>query len=87
MISLRLLPKLLTSFQHVRNMDTHQVVMWAEQEHNMMNHFFANLEYYTSQYHKDGCSDSLYTHQVQVQVRLQFLASLFSPHGSPLNFR
>ncbi|XP_052133303.1 ubiquitin carboxyl-terminal hydrolase puf isoform X2 [Frankliniella occidentalis] len=86
-VSLRMLPKLLTSFQHVRNMDTHQVAMWAEQEHNMMDHFLANLEHYTTQCQKEGYTDTLYSHQVQVQVRLQFLTSLFSPHGSPMHFR
>ncbi|XP_034239169.1 ubiquitin carboxyl-terminal hydrolase puf isoform X4 [Thrips palmi] len=86
-VSLRMLPKLLTSFQHVRNMDTHQVAMWAEQEHSMMEHFFANLEHYTNQCNKEGLSESLYSHQVQIQVRLQFLTSLFSPHGSPMAFR
>ncbi len=68
-------------------MDTHQVAMWAEQEHNMMDHFLANLEHYTTQCQKEGYTDTLYSHQVQVQVRLQFLTSLFSPHGSPMHFR
>ncbi|XP_068081544.1 ubiquitin carboxyl-terminal hydrolase puf [Anabrus simplex] len=82
-VSLRLLPKLFASFQQFRGMDTHQITTWAEKEHNMMECFFNNLKVYT----KEGPHTNLYSHQTEIQVRLQFLTSVFSPVGSPDNFR
>lgn len=82
-ISLRLLPKLLASFQQFRGMDTHQITTWAECEHHMMRCFFNNLQTYT----KHGPKTPLYSHQTEIQVRLQFLTSIFSPVGSPESFR
>lgn len=80
-ISLRMLPKLLTSF---RGLDMHQVTHWAERQHHMMTHFFNNLKTYTSNPSK---SLPLYTHQMQVQVRLHFLSAVFSPLVSSNNFK
>lgn len=89
-ISLRLLPKLLASFQQFRGMDSHQVTLWAERQNHMMEHFFNNLEYYRKS-RRDGENveqiNSPYTHPVQVQVRLQFLTAVFSTAASPDNFR
>ncbi|XP_063231242.1 ubiquitin carboxyl-terminal hydrolase 34 isoform X2 [Bacillus rossius redtenbacheri] len=82
-VSLRLLPKLFSSFQQFRGMDTHQITTWAEHQHNMMGAFFDNLKVYT----KEGPKTNLYSHQTEVQVRLQFLSSVFSPLGSPEDFR
>lgn len=47
-VSLRLIPKLLASFQQFRDIGTHQVTMWAEKHHKMMYHFFNNLKCYSS---------------------------------------
>ncbi|XP_049955909.1 ubiquitin carboxyl-terminal hydrolase 34 [Schistocerca serialis cubense] len=82
-VSLRLLPKLFGSFQQFRGMDTHQVTTWAEREHNMMECFFNNLKVYT----KEGPKNSLYSHQTEIQVRLQFLTTIYAPICSPENFR
>jgi ubiquitin carboxyl-terminal hydrolase 34 len=82
-VSLRLLPKLFASFQQFRGMDTHQITTWAEREHNMMHCFFNNLKVYT----KEGPKSNLYSHQTEIQARLQFLTSVFSPVGSPESFR
>lgn len=87
-VSLRLLPKLLGSFQQFRGgSDTHSITMWAEREHKMMNHFFNNLVTYTSSL-KTSCSSSnlLYCHKEEIQVRLHFLTCVFSAAGSPDNF-
>lgn len=93
-VSLRLLPKLLASFQQYRATDTHQVTMWAERQHKMMHHFFNNLRYYahSSANNFEGqvvnqTGKLMYTHLTQVQVRLQFLTSIFSTMGSPETFR
>uniref|UniRef100_A0AAR5QD97 ubiquitinyl hydrolase 1 n=1 Tax=Dendroctonus ponderosae TaxID=77166 RepID=A0AAR5QD97_DENPD len=80
-VSLRMLPKLLTSF---RGIEMHHVTQWAEKQHHMMTHFFNNLKAYTSNPDK---SLPLYTHQLQVQVRLHFLSAVFSPVVSPNTFK
>ncbi|XP_076312719.1 ubiquitinyl hydrolase 1 puf isoform X2 [Tachypleus tridentatus] len=88
-ISLRLLPKLLGSFQQFRSgTDTHSVTMWAEREHKMMHHFFNDLKAYTVAV-KAGISPSnnLYPHTEEIQVRLHFLTCVFSAAGSPEHFR
>lgn len=82
-VSLRLLPKLLASFQQFGVMDTHAITTWADRERGMMKHFFNNLKTYTIGNTRNG----LYSHQTEVQVRLQFLSSIFSPLGSPDGFR
>ncbi|XP_017767834.1 PREDICTED: ubiquitin carboxyl-terminal hydrolase 34 [Nicrophorus vespilloides] len=83
-VSLRLLPKLLTSFQQFRNLDMHHVTHWAERQHHMMSHFFSNLKAYTANPDKVV---HLYSHQMEVQVRLHFLSAVFSPLVSPSNFK
>lgn len=80
-VSLRMLPKLLTSF---RGLDMHHVTHWADRQHHMMTHFFNNLKVYTLNPIK---SLPMYTHQMQVQVRLHFLSAVFSPVVSPNNFK
>ncbi|KAJ8971929.1 hypothetical protein NQ314_000472, partial [Rhamnusium bicolor] len=80
-VSLRMLPKLLTSF---RGLDMHHVTHWADRQHHMMTHFFNNLKTYTANPSK---SLPLYTHQMQVQVRLHFLSAVFSPVVSPNTFK
>lgn len=95
-VSLRLLPNLLASFQQFRAIDTHQITMWAERQHKMMYHFFNNLKVYanstknvqsTSASNIGPASNQMYSHMTQVQVRLDFLTSIFSTIGSPDNFR
>ncbi|XP_071053277.1 ubiquitin carboxyl-terminal hydrolase puf isoform X2 [Onthophagus taurus] len=83
-VSLRLLPKLLTSFQQFRGVDMHHVTQWAERQHSMMSHFFNNLRTYTTDKTK---ALPLYTHIMQVQVRLHFLSAVFSPLVSPNTFK
>ncbi|XP_021693762.1 ubiquitin carboxyl-terminal hydrolase 34 [Aedes aegypti] len=97
--SLRLLPKLFASFQQFRDVTTHQVVLWAERHHRMMHHFFNNLKHYTTGAGRSGRQSEtstivlnqngfpLYSHVTQIQVRLQFLSSVFSDVGSPRNFK
>lgn len=82
-VSLRLLPKLLASFQQFGAMDAHTITTWADRERGMMKHFFNNLKTYTN----TGPKSNLYSHQTEIQVRLQFLSSIFSPLGSPDCFR
>ncbi|XP_012254828.2 ubiquitin carboxyl-terminal hydrolase 34 [Athalia rosae] len=82
-VSLRLLPKLLASFQQFGAMDAHTITTWADRERGMMRHFFNNLKTYAS----NGPKTNLYSHQIEIQVRLQFLSSIFSPLGSPDSFR
>lgn len=69
-----------------------QVTMWAERQHKMMNNFFNNLKFYTNQSSNSAQilnqnGGLMYTHLSQVQVRLQFLTSVFSAMGSPDTFR
>lgn len=116
-VSLRLIPKLLASFQQFRDIGTHQVTMWAERQHKMMHHFFSNLKHYCNHVKnmrsikttitttdasttssdetstnniilvKNKNGDLLYSHTTQIQVRLQFLASVFCDIGSPKTFK
>jgi ubiquitin carboxyl-terminal hydrolase 34 len=104
-ISLKLIPKILASFQQFRDVGTHQVTMWAEKQHKMMNHFFNNLKCYCNQVRQEKAGiknnqdqpqitlvtnqngDLFYSHTMQIQVRLQFLASIFCDIGSPKTFR
>ncbi|KAK0163763.1 hypothetical protein PV328_002459 [Microctonus aethiopoides] len=91
-VSLKLLPKLLASFQQFGAMDAHTITTWADRERGMMKHFFNNLKTYTNNYtmninNAGGTMINLYSHQTEVQVRLQFLSSIFSPLGSPDCFR
>uniref|UniRef100_A0A182R156 ubiquitinyl hydrolase 1 n=1 Tax=Anopheles farauti TaxID=69004 RepID=A0A182R156_9DIPT len=99
--SLKLLPKLFASFQQFRDVTTHQVVLWSERQHRMMFHFFNNLKHYAATVRGGGAqsvpsetagpsdvtTSPLYTHVTQIQVRLQFLTSVFSDVGSPRSFR
>ncbi|XP_066282190.1 ubiquitin carboxyl-terminal hydrolase 34-like isoform X3 [Branchiostoma lanceolatum] len=88
-VSLRLLPKLFGSFQQYRNTyDTHWITMWAEEQRQMMHHFFNNLVAYTTSA-KEGKApkNPLYTHMTEVQARLQFLTFVFSSLASPETFR
>lgn len=82
-VSLRLLPKLLASFQQFGSSEVHKQMIWAECDCGMMKHFFNNLKTYISV----GPKSNLYSHQTEIQVRLQFLSSIFSPLGSPDHFR
>ena len=43
-ISLKLLPKLLQSFQNFPGSDTHEMTMYIEKTHNMTQLFFDNLQ-------------------------------------------
>lgn len=66
--------------------------MWAEQKHKMMHHFFSNLKFYAKnpshgQVTNVQTGTLMYSHVTQVQVRLQFLTSVFSTMGSPDTFR
>nr|XP_049704813.1 ubiquitin carboxyl-terminal hydrolase puf isoform X8 [Helicoverpa armigera] len=84
-VSLRLLPKLFSSFQQLRGMDMHQVVMWAERERGMMRLFLEDLRHYTAApRHSDAPH---YAHITELTVRLHFLTAIFSPVGSPQHFR
>ncbi|XP_077522253.1 ubiquitinyl hydrolase 1 puf isoform X2 [Amblyomma americanum] len=87
-VSLRLLPKLLASFQQPREgADTHCVTMWAEREHGMMQLFLEDLVRYTNSHKKSSTpAHKLYTHREQIQVRLHFLSCIFSAGGSPEDF-
>lgn len=94
-VSLKILPNLLASFQQFRAVDTHQVTLWAERHHKMMHHFFSNLKFYANtmrnahQYQPvaNENGDPVYSHTTEVQVRLEFLTSIFSSMGSPDTFR
>lgn len=100
--SLRLLPKFLMSFQQYRGgMDTHQILLWADKERQMLKHFFSNLITYCTNRKKgkqlanesnrsDGSvhsSHDMYSHTEEIQTRLSFLNFVFSSAGSPDNFR
>ncbi|XP_077536768.1 ubiquitinyl hydrolase 1 puf isoform X3 [Haemaphysalis longicornis] len=88
-VSLRLLPKLLASFQQPREgADPHTVTLWAEKDHHMMQLFLDDLVRYTSNRKKPGGTPAhkLYTHREQIQVRLHFLSCIFSAAGSPDSF-
>ncbi|XP_060805071.1 ubiquitin carboxyl-terminal hydrolase puf isoform X2 [Amyelois transitella] len=93
-VSLRLLPKLFSSFQQLRGMDMHQVVMWAERERGMMRLFLEDLRHYMAKAGAIGGAgagvnlDAVhYAHITELTVRLHFLTAIFSPVGSPQHFR
>ncbi|XP_047537193.1 ubiquitin carboxyl-terminal hydrolase puf isoform X2 [Vanessa atalanta] len=87
-VSLRLLPKLFSSFQQLRGMDMHQVVMWAERERGMMRLFLEDLRHYVSTRAGAPVGDAQhYAHITELTVRLHFLTAIFSPVGSPHHFR
>lgn len=94
-VSLKILPNLLASFQQFRAIDTHHVTIWAERQHKMMYHFFNNLKYYVNSMKNPAQSkpvlnengEPVYSHMTEVQVRLEFLTSIFSAMGSPETFR
>ncbi|CAB3248888.1 unnamed protein product [Arctia plantaginis] len=85
-VSLRLLPKLFSSFQQLRGMDMHQVVMWAERERGMMRLFLEDLRHYMSSGRATSEAPN-YAHITELTVRLHFLTAIFSPVGSPQHFR
>ncbi|KAK3093520.1 hypothetical protein FSP39_016701 [Pinctada imbricata] len=88
-VSLRLLPKVFSSFQQYRSgADTHHITMWAEKELNLMSHFFIDLVHYTESVEKGSIqSNSMYSHKEEIQVRLLFLTCVFSTLVSPDSFR
>jgi ubiquitin carboxyl-terminal hydrolase 34 len=84
-VSLRLLPKLLQSFQQFRSSaEIQHTTMWAEQEHHMMPHFFANLMLFTE---NGPRHPNLFPQLIEVQVRLNFLTSVYSAPITPESFR
>lgn len=96
-VSLRLLPKLLTSFQPLRlthhsshaaaaaaAAEIHQVTLWADKEHQLLQKFFTNLQEFKK---SEKSSQSPFPYHVHVQVRLEFLSVLFSILTSPDDFR
>eukprot|EP00105_Crassostrea_gigas_P037927 XP_019922075.1 PREDICTED: ubiquitin carboxyl-terminal hydrolase 34 isoform X3 [Crassostrea gigas] len=86
-VSLRLLPKVFSSFQQFRGgADTHHITLWAEKELNMMSHFFINLVHYTEKV-QAGERNPMYSHKEEIQVRLLFLTCVFSSIVSPDGFR
>merc|ERR1719402_1683340 len=85
-VSLRLLPKLFQSFHNFRGMDTHEMTIYTEKTHSMTRLFFDNLQAYTTD-RRAGRDHPFYPHTVQIQVRLHFLAMLFSHSISPDQFR
>ncbi|XP_049877741.1 ubiquitin carboxyl-terminal hydrolase puf [Pectinophora gossypiella] len=86
-VSLRLLPKLFSSFQQLRGMDMHQVVMWAERERGMMRLFLEDLRHYMCRARAGSGDAAHYAHITELTVRLHFLTAIFSPVGSPQHFR
>ena len=91
-ISLRLLPKLLQSFQQnfrggVSNGSTHDITMFTERRHGMMQLFFSNLQIYTRERLEGRECPAFFNHMAQIQIRLQFLTGIFSSQVSPLDFR
>ncbi|XP_059475180.1 ubiquitin carboxyl-terminal hydrolase 34 [Neocloeon triangulifer] len=87
-VSLRLLPKLLQSLQtgggRAGSAEVQQTSMWAEHEHQMMSHFFASLEALK----RDGPRHpNLFPLQLELQVRLNFLTSIYATPVTPDNFR
>ena len=85
-VSLRLLPKLFQSFHNFPGMDTHEVTLHTERTHHMMKLFFDNLTSYSLE-RREGREHPFYSASTQVQVRLQFLAMIFSNQVSPEGFR
>lgn len=63
--------------------------MWAERERGMMRLFLEDLRHYTQQARAGaGAGDAAhYAHITELTVRLHFLTAIFSPVGSPQNFR
>ena len=91
-VSLRLLPKLLQSFQQnfrggVSNGSTHDITMFTERRHGMMHLFFTNLQTYTRERFEGRECPPFFNHMAQIQIRLQFLTGIFSSQVSPLDFR
>ncbi|ELU04220.1 hypothetical protein CAPTEDRAFT_219867 [Capitella teleta] len=88
-ISLRLLPKIFSSFHQFRSgLDTHSVTHWAEQELHMMQHFFNDLIYHTAAVKRGvKTSPSLYPNRKEIQARLQFLTCVFTNAISADSFR
>lgn len=88
-MSIQLLPKLLSSFQQFVSGDQgpHWVTAWASRELNMMELFFNNITHYVESVAKgDVSSNSLYSPVEEVQARLQFLSSVFSCELSQQDF-
>ncbi|XP_048585971.1 ubiquitin carboxyl-terminal hydrolase 34 isoform X2 [Nematostella vectensis] len=88
-MSIQLLPKLLSSFQQYINNSygPHWVTKFATTELGMMDLFFKNLVLYmegAQGQNKPVCS--LYTHMEEVQARLHFLSSIYSSELSPPDF-
>ncbi len=86
-VSLRLLPKLIQSFQNFRNLDTHDICMFTERRHGMTRLFFDNLDLYTRERREGKAPPPFFNHVTQIQTRLQFLNIVFSGHVSPQDFR
>lgn len=63
----------------------HNVTHWAEKQHHMMKHFFNDLKAYTA--NPPVNASPLYSHLMQIQVRLHFLSAVFSPVVSPSSFK
>ncbi|CAG0880480.1 unnamed protein product [Cyprideis torosa] len=75
-ISLRILPRVLASFQQMNPKEGEQMIMLAETDHNMLQIVFKNLKDYTSKAYRP--LETLYTPQQEIQVRLHFLSAIFS---------
>ncbi|KAL4238015.1 Ubiquitin carboxyl-terminal hydrolase 34 [Mactra antiquata] len=88
-VSLRLLPKIIYSFQQYHSgSNFHTITLWAERELKMMSHFFVDLVHYTKNHKEYGTPiNAVHSHKEEIQVRLVFLSGVFSSTCSTDNFR
>ncbi len=67
--------------------DIHQVTLWADREHKMLDKVFANLQVLKKVDGSVTASSSPFPYHIHVQARLDFLTAVFSSVGSPDDFR
>jgi ubiquitin carboxyl-terminal hydrolase 34 len=65
---------------------THEITMFTERRHGMMQLFFNNLKTYTRERLDGTSAPTFFNHFVQIQIRLQFLTGIFSSQVSPPDF-
>jgi len=87
-ISLRLLPKLMSFNTMTRNLsipainETHTIVLWAEREYNMSQNFFKNLVEYYKQRHL-LCSKLIFDNQLSSTTTINDQMRQLEEYGDP----
>ena len=90
MISLQILPKIITGYPSKNSSESHWLLEWAVKELSMMDIFFSNLRDFVDTWQALSADDNkvrIHHREQQILARLDLLTALYSNELSPDHFR